>query len=966
MTANKTLKKYGMASILLLSILLLFVYATTDPIPKNTLEENFKNPPIENRPMALWVWLNGYVDTAQLVYELKEMKEKGMQGALIWDLGSLMDKEKTIPSGPAFLGATSLEYISLALKTANALGLHLGMVASSSWNAGGDWITEKDGIKEILSSNQLIQGPSMQKIDLQEPTVNQGQLKVCARMNTIAIPYSESNKINLEVSKPIVLDTYIRDNKYIEWNVPEGKWEILSFFICTTRQELVCPSPNSNGLMIDHLSRKATQLHFDTILSRLNKIGTPGNGLKYMMLDSYEAGTIKDWTPDFIKEFTIRNGYDPKPYLPLLFGYKTTDTSIAKLFLHDYKNVVSDLMIENHFKQSADIGKKNGIKFFAEAGHGGLARVEPLKALGHTDIPMGEFWNRQRHWVTKEAASAAHIYGKKVVASESLTSWQNWQHGPSDYKQLCDIAFCEGLNQVVFHTFTHNPAIAGKPGFAYHAGEHLNVNTTWWKMARPFMDYLSRCSYMLRQGNFVADILYYYGDEAPNLVPPKRLDPNYSPDMPGIFPHWFYDESKCPHCGKPKPINQKLLNGYDYDYINADIITKSLEIKNGSLVLPHGQSYRVMVIPDRTTISLEVLKKLEKLINQGAIIIGPKPETSTSLKNYPASDAEIKIIADKIWGKCDGKTEWSNQYGKGKVYWGIPIENVLHELNSVPDLEVTEIDNSDRHIDYIHRHTENEEIYFISNSNKSIQHFTSVFRVPEHMIPEIWDAESGHIQREVIYSKTNQGTRIDFSLDPLASRFVVFRKKAKSKKDLHPPYDLQFGMYKNKKRIQTLDISMNWKLNFDTALGGPREYKLDTLISWSDILTDGIKYYSGSATYTKDFNLNKEVFTKNEEACINFTDVQELARVYVNGNDCGMLWTPPYRLRITPYLKKGINQITVEAINTWNNRIVGDLRAADQKPFAKTNAKVKFKSTSPLLPSGIIGKTEIVFFTNKP
>ena len=179
---------------------------------------------------------------------------------------------------------------------------------------------------------------------------------------------------------------------------------------------------------------------------------------------------------------------------------------------------------------------------------------------------MGEFWLRQKNWVTKEAASAAHIYGKKLVAAESLTGWPNWQQGPTDFKQLFDIAFCAGLNQVVFHNFAHNPAIAGKPGFAYHAGEHINVNATWWPMARPFMDYLSRCSYMLRQGNFVGDVCLYYGDKAPNLVPARRIDPNIAPRYP---------DGTCLHCGAPKPIEPGRLAGYDYDYINSDIIITS-------------------------------------------------------------------------------------------------------------------------------------------------------------------------------------------------------------------------------------------------------------------------------------------------------------------------------------------------------------------------------------------------------
>jgi hypothetical protein len=931
--------------------------------PENVVsEDSFVNPPVENRPLAFWPWLNGFVDTSRMVYELEQMKDKGMQGAFIWDVGALIDPEKTIPAGPTFLGSESLDYISLALKTGCRLGLNLGMISSSSWNAGGDWIDEADAIKELLTVSQVVEGPSVKKISIGIPKSRRGETKVYSLITSIAIPYSENKEIDYSSSQVINLDGFTTENTTIEWNVPEGKWEILSFFMCNTGQNLVCPSPNSNGLMIDHLSKRANQIHFDTILTRLARISPPGHPLKYLEVDSYEVWHATDWTPGFIDEFKSRYSYDPVPYLPLLKGYNTKDSIVAKRFHGDYSRLVSDLMIENHFDLSTKMANKHGMKMFAEGGHGGAPRVDPLKAMGHTDVPMGEFWNRQRHWVTKEAASAAHIYGKKLVASESLTSWMNWQHGPTDYKQLCDVAFCEGLNQVFFHTFAHNPEIAGKPGFAYHAGEHLNVNATWWEMARPFMDYLSRCSYLLRQGNFVGDVLLYYGDEAPNLVPPKRIDPNYTPDMPGVFPHWFYDESKCPHCGMDKPINPGNLDGYDYDYVNAEIITTTLKAADGKLTLPHGQTYRVMMIPDRKDISLEVLKSLEKLVFDGAVIIGPKPERSTSLKNYPECDTDVKTIADKIWGKCDGKTILSNQYGKGTVYWGKTLQEVLKELKISPDFEVKGIDNCDRQIDYIHRQTATEDIYFVSNSSETEQSFTAVFRVDGNKVPEIWDAETGLVQRVVEYTKTETGISMELVMDPLASRFVVFRQKSAGENDADLSYDLQFGFHKAKKLSEPIDISSDWDLNFNTEMGGPESSRMDKLISWSDSDEEGVRHYSGKATYTRDFTVGEEALTKGTEAFVVFNDIQEMARVSVNGNDCGIVWLPPYKVNITPWLKPGNNTITVQVINTWNNRIVGDLTNPDKKQYTSTNVKTsKFKSNGPLLKSGLIGKAEILF-----
>ncbi len=930
------------------------------------LEAGFVDPAKENRALALWPWLNGYVDTMKLVYELEQMKEKGMRGALIWDVGALIDQDQMIPAGPALLGDSSLQYFSLALRTGNRLDLDIGWFASSSWNAGGPWVHEANASMELISSSQLVEGPSKQKVIITKPKSKLVDVYRYSLISTVAVPHNKNKEIDYSDAQTVLLNDFTFDEKYIEWEVPEGKWEILSFFMSNTGQKLVCPSPNSSGLIIDHLSREATKNNFDSILTRLAPVIHADHQLKFFMLDSYEVWKMKDWSPLFVREFKSRYGYDPLKYLPLLEEYKSTDPMIDERFRGDYHRLVSDMMIENHFAQSVEIADKNGFEMLTEAGHGGNVRVDPLKALGNSHIPMGEFWNRQRHWVTKEAASAAHIYGKKIVASESLTGWNHWQHGPTDFKQLCDIAFCEGLNQLVFHTFAHNPEMAGKPGFVYHAGEHINVNATWWPFVRPFMDYLARCSYMLREGNFVADVLLYYGDDAPNLVPPTRMDPNYTPDMPGIFPEYFYDDDRCPHCGMYKPIHPGKLTGYEYDYINADVITSKLRAENGKFVLPHGQSYKIMLLPDREHISLEVLKSLEKLVYNGAVIIGRKPERASSLKNYPDCDQEVKKIANDLWEDCDGERVFSNSYGKGTVYWGKSLQEVLGILDVYPDVEVKGIDNCDNHIDFHHRQTDREDIYFVSNSSEKEEMITCVFRVVKSRVPEIWDAETGLIQRDVEYSKVGNGISIKLKMDPLASRFVVFRNQSSGINDEGLYYDLQYGFKHSGTagKNNRIDLSHDWEVSFDTEMGGPKSYLLDKLTSWTDVDHQGIKYYSGTANYHKYFSIDEDVLSNSAEAFVVFEEIQEMAHVFVNGNDCGVVWLPPYKTNITNYLKAGRNKITVQVVNTWNNRIVGDKKNPDKKPFTNTNAKVKFTESSPLLKSGLMGNAQIIFMNN--
>jgi deoxycytidine triphosphate deaminase len=360
------------------------------------------------------------------------------------------------------------------------------------------------------------------------------------------------------------------------------------------------------------------------------------------------------------------------------------------------------------------------------------------------------------------------------------------------------------------------------------------------------------------------------------------------------------------------------------------------------------------------------LKSLEKLVDGGAVILGPKPERTTSLKDYPGCDTEVKTIADKIWGKCDGKTIFSNKFGKGMVYWGKSLEQVLKELSIHPDFEVKGIDNCDQHIDYIHRQTKTEEIYFVSNSSPKEEKTTCVFRVNENKIPEIWDAETGLIQREIDYSKGVNGISIDFILDPLASRLVVFRNQSEGKNDPGINYDLQYGFHKKQNRPpndESIDITDNWEVRFDSLMGGPKSFHMAKLSSWTDIDNDGVRFYSGKASYNRSFSVNQASLSKTTEAYVVFQDIQEMAHVYVNDQDCGIVWTPPYKANITPYLKAGKNCITVEVINNWNNRIVGDVKNPDGKQYTQTNIKYKFKGAKSLLKSGLMGKAEI-FLTN--
>jgi hypothetical protein len=900
--------------------------------------ESFANPPIASRPGVLWPWLNAYTDRKQLMYELQQMKAKGLRGVIIWDIGSLADPKKMIPVGPEFLGSESVETIRMVMDECSRLGLEAGLVASSSWNAGGSWIGPEDASKAIISSDTTLAGPAVFLDSLPLP---KGTTKYFSEVAVFAVPVvADQNAVNQSAIRDL---SSAFQNGVLNWQMPEGSWKIIRFICNNTGQPLMCPSPNSVGPMIDHLSAKAADAHVSYMINAIRGDRKDLAGLKYLMLDSYEVDPANDWTPDFLSQFSKLFGYDAAPYLPALAGVVVDNPDVTARFLHDYHKAVGEMLVTNHFLKEKEILHKNGLLLLAEAGHGGYARTDALKALGLADVPMGEFWNGSEFWVTKEAASASHIYGNNLVNAESLTGWRAWKDGPAHYKRLFDVALCEGLNQPTFHTFTHNPAEAGLPGFVYHAGEHFNVNSTWWEYSAPMLKYMSRCCYLLQQGQFVGDLCLYYGDQAHNLVPPRRIDPNLVNR---------YDSTQCGHCDQLKPVNTTGLGlGYDYDYVNEDVILNRMTIEDGRLTLPRELSYKVMVLPDKTAISLAVLQKLEKLISAGAVVFGPKPVQTNSLLGYPDCDAAVRKLADKIWGDCDGVKQKVHAYGKGRVYCGMPLWQVMRDEGIPQDFKPEIADNADQHIDYIHRRNGQEEIYFVSNSALVQQNFVARFRVGSSRVPKLWQADDGTIRKCKVIEAGPEFTRIELSLPPAGSVFVIFGSDAQIDATVAKLDPIRSSDAVN----EVMKLTAPWKIAFPAGRGAPDAVVVDSLTDWSLSKVDGIRYFSGTATYSANLEMNETMTAGMDRLELDLGTVKEIAVVRINGIAVDTLWKVPYRTAIGRFLKPGANLVEIDVTNTWHNRLVGDAGKEQKDRVTRTNIQDRYRPNMPLLPSGLIG-----------
>lgn len=718
------------------------------------------------------------------------------------------------------------------------------------------------------------------------------------------------------------LTAHIGRESRLKWKAPPGQWTILRYVVMHTGERLKVPSPNSDGWATDHFNPEATKVHMDYVTARLKEAlgDLRTSGLKNLYLASYEVvGQV--WSPGFIDDFKRLRGYDMTPYLPAIFGARIGDHLTTARFLHDYRKTLSDVLIGAYYRAAREAANRAGLGIKSEAGGPGPpihnVPVDSLLANGAIDEIQGEFWpfrpDAHSLWVVKETASAGHLYGKPVVHMEAFTSTHHWHEGPQDLKDSADRVFCEGGNHMVWHTWTHAPRDAGKPGWVYGAGTHVNTNVTWWPKIKPFIDYLARSSFLLQRGQFVGDVLYYYGDGGYKFVPPRKPQPG-------------------------------LGRGYDYDFTNSDIILNRLAVRDGRFVLPDGASYAVLVLPDDREAHPDVLAKIEQLAAAGGTVIGPKPLRAHGLEGYPASDRRVRDLANKLWGDLDGQSKTSRQHGKGRVVWGQTPRAVLEELGIGPDFTAPE------GIDFIHRREGRNDIYFVRNTAAAPASPTVTFRVTDRQ-PELWDPVTGEIKPAPVWRRA-AGGRIELPLEFAGhgSMFVVFRRAAKDPPAPVAPPALPAPL--------TLDGP--WTVDFEN---GPQGVPFPQLVSWTAHPNTALHHFAGAARYRTEFAVPAGWRRNGQGARIDLGRLWVVASATLNGQALGIAWTAPFALDASAALREGENKLVVEIVNAWHNRLVGDAKLPPGERTTRTNVLVsagKPWAELDLLDSGLFGPVRVV------
>jgi hypothetical protein len=778
----------------------------------------------------------------------------------------------------------------------------------------------------------------------------------------------------------------------LNWKAPKGNWTILRVGHTSTGHTNATGG-GGMGLECDKFNPEAVKLQFDKWYGEALKHGGPEIAKKVLSVfhvDSWECGS-QNWSPVFKAEFLKRRGYDLTPYLPIMTGLPLESAAVSENFLYDIRKTISELVVDQFYKTLAKLAKEQGVTFTAES----IAPTMMSDGLMHyktVDIPMGEFWlNSPTHDKPNDmldAISGAHIYGKNIIQAEAFTTVRmDWNESPANMKTLQDRNYALGINKLVYHVFTHNPWTDRKPGMTLDGvGLYFQRDQTWWKAGKAWIDYAERTQNLLQQGKPVVDIAVFTGEELPRRsVLPDRLVET----LPGIFGADVVESEQKRLANVGEPLRQipagvthsanmadpenwvNPLRGYAYDSFNPDVLSTAT-VKNGNVVFESGATYKILVIPGKMKMnpnyqymSYATVKKLLALIKAGAkVIVADKPLYQLGIKQV--NNTEFNSSVEEIWGgsfsvidsfpsRFDAVTTniMFRELGKGKIYKAPIVDDTFEAMGINPDFFASEKDvipegEYAKNVAFAHRTFNNEEIYFISNQENRERVLDLIFN--QHQVsPVIYDAVTNQYMQPKHWAGNPFGvTYLDLKFAPNQSLFVIFKKTDTLSKAENG------NNWSTFKTIQ--DISKSWQAKFDTAYAGPAKPVIfNDLTDWTTSTDSLVKYYSGTATYSKNFSFNGNL---NDKIWLDLGEFSSIAEVKINGINCGTLWTAPHRLDISKAIKKGENKITIEVTNTWANRLIGDSKLPENKRITKTTAPFRLEG-KPLNPAGLLGPVTI-------
>jgi hypothetical protein len=798
---------------------------------------------------------------------------------------------------------------------------------------------------------------------------------------------SNSKNTITPISEKSVIDItrFMSPDGTLNWDAPNGRWQIIRFGYTSTGVFVDPATPEGLGLEVDKMDTAALNIHINSYAKKLvDAAGSyKGNTLKFFLMDSWEA-QFQTWSKSFAKEFNSRRGYNILPWIPVLCGETIESTVYSEAFLHDFRKTIAELLDQNFYKHFAELSHRNQMEFHGETIYGGWGAYPPMDALKsneYIDMPMTEFWANANsnnlveyqaldRPVTSMSTSSALAFNKQIIGSEAYTGNAHYSEAPADLKPYGDAAFCSGVNQIILHSYVHQP-FDNKPGMTLGKfGGHYNRNNPVWEYTQDWLTYQSRVQYILQKGEPVVDVLFYVGDQLP----------------------FFYS----------KNFINNLPYGIRPNACNIDMLNQKVNVVDGKISIGGTQIFSLLMLHNSTKMELSTLKRIAELVKEGAVVYGPKPTEMLSLSNIKQDYTVFNKLVDEVWGNGN-----ENIYGKGKMISNKPIKDVLLQLNVVPDLNTNTQDPKE--LMYIHKKLDGKDIYFVFNQQNKTLNREILFRV-KNKTPEIWNPENGSVIKPAIYSMEKGQTRIPVFFKPYESKIFVFENEVPTEfiqevlldeKKIFPQNKLIDSSIRIPLAIikkDKIDYSSSFKGNYTfrkndknlTKISFPETGMIDlnnlkTKIEFFPISNEtiqaveipelkpydafdepSIKYFSGKAKYTIHFSVPVNFMASSDSILLNLGTLGETAKVLLNGKLIAYPWHSNTDLLVTNLLKEE-NILEVTVANVARNRFIGDLIQFGKTKSLWTTSPIEsiLKKDMPLKASGLIGPLKLVAFKIK-
>ena len=703
-------------------------------------------------------------------------------------------------------------------------------------------------------------------------------------------------------------------------SLPDGNWTILRMGHVNTGKKNAPAPPEATGFECNKYDVEGARKHFAGYIGKLVDGPLAGGGLDGMLLDSWEC-EYQTWTKNMEDEFRSMHGYELQPYLPALFGWVVDDAETTWRFLRDWRALINRLSVEHFYGEITRLGHENGLTVTYETAAGDVFPADIMEYFKYADIPMCEFWSHPNDEFIgslafkpiKPTVSAGRLYGKPRIAAEAFTSWATtWDESLRDIRDVANHNLIEGATYLIYQAYTHNPRPDELvPGTSFGDGicTPFLRSQTWWCHMHAFNDCTARTSFMLERGLPVSDVLWYLGDEI-----------DHKPDQCAPFPE-----------------------GFKYDYCNPDVLLNRLSVKDGNLITPEGITYQLLWMPQTRRMLPETLERLVELVNEGATLVGDRPIAPATLADAEKTQQRFEIAVNKLWGD---NAKGRHDVGRGSVLSGMSIEEAIATLGLQPDVLA-------EGIQWLHRTVEGADWYFVCPSRGKT--FEGTIRFHAQGEVSLWNPVSGAIETAASASAGDGYTEVTLSLAQGETCFVVFDHT-------NTPISISRtkggSTYSSESTNDTLTIADEWKVTFSDH----DVFVVDSLCSWTEMnISDELRAYSGTVRYATSLSPNGVLhLPRGARYMLDLGQVEQVAKVIINGKDVQTLWTPPYRVDITSYLRHGpfqTNDLVVEVTNTWFNRLLWDVRQPEAERKSWTTHWPS--PTAAYRPSGLLGPVTI-------